>query len=148
MPYLKITSLPLEPHTKETMAQTLTSVINVLFFNPRGGPTRDELTERTTIHFVPYQPDEFYVGGKTPLQRGCQEVTAELSDWSMSVKQQRKVAKELTPVLADLFHIGADQFHSVNIRFHSYPPTAFAVGGYLLSDLVPLVGKLAKRLLG
>jgi hypothetical protein len=37
---------------------------------------------------------------------------------------------------------------SVNVRFHSYPPTDFAVGGRLLSARVPRVVRLAKRLLG
>jgi hypothetical protein len=37
---------------------------------------------------------------------------------------------------------------SVNVRFHSYPPTDFAVGGQLLSARVPRVVRLAKRLLG
>jgi hypothetical protein len=35
-----------------------------------------------------------------------------------------------------------------NVRFHSYPPTDFAVGGRLLSARLPRVARLAKRLLG
>lgn len=37
---------------------------------------------------------------------------------------------------------------NVNLRFHSYPPAAFAVGGRLLSDRVPLIGQVMKRLGG
>jgi hypothetical protein len=66
----------------------------------------------------------------------------------MSVKQQRRIAKRLTPLLAELFDIAPNGLDGINIRFHSYPPTDFAVGGRLLSDIVPLVGRLMKRLAG
>ena len=63
----------------------------------------------------------------------------------MSVKQQRKVAAELTPHLMALFDVPEAEVDSVNIRFHSYPPTDFAVGGELLSDRVPWIGRVMKR---
>jgi phenylpyruvate tautomerase PptA (4-oxalocrotonate tautomerase family) len=63
----------------------------------------------------------------------------------MSVRQQRRVAARLTPLLADLF--GAER-DAINVRFHPYPPTDFAVGGRLLSARVPRVARLAKRILG
>jgi phenylpyruvate tautomerase PptA (4-oxalocrotonate tautomerase family) len=69
----------------------------------------------------------------------------EISDWSMSVRQQGRVAAHLTPLLTDLFGAEPD---AVNVRFHSYPPTDFAVGGRLLSARVPRAARLAKRLLG
>ena len=69
----------------------------------------------------------------------------ELSDWSIPVKQPRRVAQHLTPLLAELFDVLAGGLDGVNIRFHPYPPTGFAVGGHLLSDIVPLVGRLMKR---
>jgi phenylpyruvate tautomerase PptA (4-oxalocrotonate tautomerase family) len=75
-------------------------------------------------------------------------VTVELSDWSMSVKQQRRVAQGLTPVLAELFEVPPAGLDGINIRFHPYPPTDFAVGGRLLSDHVPTIGRLMKRLAG
>ena len=72
-------------------------------------------------------------------------MTAELSDWSMSRRQQARVAARLTPVLAELYAAEPD---AVNVRFHSYPPSDFAVGGVLLSRRLPRVARLAKRLLG
>ncbi|WP_375448402.1 hypothetical protein [uncultured Fibrella sp.] len=148
MPYLKITSLALDPDANAEIARRLTNAVNTLLYNPKGGHTREELMERTTVHFVPYQPYDFYIGGRPAPQRDAPDVTVELSDWSMSVKQQRRVATALTPILAELFQVGPDQIESINIRFHSYPPTDFAVGGRLLSDLIPFVAKVAKRLLG
>ena len=62
-------------------------------------------------------------------------------------RTQRRVAARLTPVLAELFGLSGD-LGGVNIRFHSYPPIDFAVGGKLLADLVPRIGQVMKRLGG
>jgi hypothetical protein len=64
----------------------------------------------------------------------------------MSVKQQRRIAQRLTPVLTESFDIPPTGIEGINIRFHPYPPTDFAVGGRLLSDLIPFIGRLMKRL--
>jgi len=69
----------------------------------------------------------------------------ELSDWFMSARQQGRAAAALTPLLVQLFDAAID---SVNLRFHSYPPTDFAVGGVLLSDRLPRAARLAKRIFG
>ena len=148
MPYLKITSPNLEPTRYQVISQRLTEAINDLFYTPSARLTREQLRERTTVHFVPHADHELYIGGQTPAARGLADVTVELSDWSMSVRQQRKIARTLTPVLAELFNIPAKDIDHVNIRFYSYSPADFAVGGKLLSDLIPLVGRWAKRLLG
>ncbi len=63
----------------------------------------------------------------------------------MSVRQQARVAAALTPLLVECYDAQADD---VNLRFHSYPPTDFAVGGVLLSRRVPRPGRWAKRILG
>jgi phenylpyruvate tautomerase PptA (4-oxalocrotonate tautomerase family) len=130
------------------IAERLTAAINGLFYNPRARLTREELRERTTVHFTPYGEDQLFIGGRTPAERNAMDVTVELSDWSMSPKQQRHVAKGLTPVLAELFDVPPDGIDGVNIRFHPYPPTDFAVGGRLLSEVVPWVGRLMKRMFG
>ena len=75
------------------------------------------------------------------------DLTLDLSDWSMSVRQQRRIAQRLTPLLAELFEVPPAAVDGINIRFHPYPATDFAVGGRLLSDLVPVMGRLMKRFL-
>jgi phenylpyruvate tautomerase PptA (4-oxalocrotonate tautomerase family) len=77
--------------------------------------------------------------------RSRPDVTLEVSDWHLSTRQQRRTAAALTPVLVRLFNAERD---SVNIRFHSYPPTDFAVGGRLLSDRIPTAARFAKQILG
>ena len=147
MPYLRITCPDISPERWRTIAERLTGAINDLFFNPGSGVTREELRERTTVHFVPYAEGDLFIGGRTPQDRGAIDLTVELSDWSMPVRQQRRIAEVLTPVLAELFEIPLEGRNGINIRFHPYPPTDFAVGGRLLSDIVPLGGRLIKRLL-
>lgn len=85
----------------------------------------------------------FVAGRETDRTRP--DITVELSDWFLRVRRQRVITARLTPVLVQLF---AAEPEAVNIRFHSYPPTDFAVGGRLLSDRVPVAGQLAKRLFG
>ena len=148
MPYLRITCPALEREKYAAIAAELTQSVNDLFYNPRGRVTQEELKERTTVHFVPYSEGELFVGGTPPAQRGHADVTLELSDWYMSIKQQRKVATQMTPLIARLFDIPATKTNNINFRFHAYPPTDFAVGGRLLSDLIPLAGQLAKRFFG
>ncbi len=131
---------------RRQIAERLTLEINDLFFNPSARITREELRERTTVHFTPYRENELFIGARTPAERGAIDLTVELSDWSMSRKQQRRIARHLTPVLADLFEVPPAGLEGINIRFHPYPPSDFAVGGRLLSDIVPLIGRLMKRL--
>jgi phenylpyruvate tautomerase PptA (4-oxalocrotonate tautomerase family) len=144
MPYLRITCPELGSEQRRTIAQQLTEEINNLFYSPKGGPSREELRSHTTVHFIPYRDDEVFIGGQTPKERGVSDITAELSDWGMNVKQQKKVAQGLTPVLGKLF--GIEDLANINIRFHSYPPTDFAVGGKLISELVPRIGQVMKRI--
>jgi phenylpyruvate tautomerase PptA (4-oxalocrotonate tautomerase family) len=148
MPYLRITCPALDRAARSRIAERLTDSINDLFYNPRARLSRQELRERTTVHFTPYADAELFIGARTPAERGTPDVTVELSDWSMSVRQQRKVARDLTPVLAELFGVPPTGIDNINMRFHSYPPTDFSVGGRLLSDLVPRIGRLFKRLAG
>jgi phenylpyruvate tautomerase PptA (4-oxalocrotonate tautomerase family) len=148
MPYLRITCPPLDEQQRRQVAEALTAAIDDLFYNPRARLSREELRERTTIHFFPYSEGDLFIGGRTPSQRGSPDITIELSDGSMSVRQQRRVAAELTPRVAKLFHVPDDRRDVVNIRFHPYPPTDFAVGGKLLCDIIPRIGQVMKRVFG
>ena len=131
---------------RRAIAEQLTAAVNDLFFDPRARLTREELRERTTVHFTAYGGNELFIGGRTPDERRAVDLTVELSDWNMPVRQQRRIAQRLTPLLAQLFDVPQAGVDGINIRFHPYPPTDFAVGGRLLSDIVPLIGRVMKRL--
>jgi phenylpyruvate tautomerase PptA (4-oxalocrotonate tautomerase family) len=145
VPYLRITCPDLPSAKRREIATRLTNEIVSLFFNPRANQTEAEVRSHTSVHFLPYHGDELFIGGLTPSERGLPDLTVELSDWSMSVQKQRRVANALTPVLAEVF--GMPDLNEINIRFHSYPPTDFSVGGKLLSDRIPAMGRFMKKLL-
>jgi phenylpyruvate tautomerase PptA (4-oxalocrotonate tautomerase family) len=63
----------------------------------------------------------------------------------MPVRQQARVAATITPLLARLLEAAPD---AVNLHFHSYPPTDFAVGGVLLPRRIPRIARVAKWLVG
>ena len=119
----------------------LTDAVVELFTASRG-PSAEEIRQRTTIHFAPYAEAELFIGAQA-VQPELPDVTVELSDWYLNTPHQRRVAAALTPILVSVFGSTRD---STNIRFHSYPPSAFAVGGQLLSDRIPRIGRLAKRI--
>ena len=140
MPYLRISCPPVEGSRRSAIAATLTDAVVDLFTPPRG-PSATETRAHTTVQFVEYGVDEMFTGGH-PTDASSPDITVELSDWYMSAAQCRRVAARLTPLLVDAFGSDPD---STNIRFHSYPPTAFAVGGRVLSDRIPRIGRFTKR---
>lgn len=148
MPYLKITCSVKYKENFKAISERLTSAINDLFFNSKAGMSREELRRRTTIHFVPYENYEMFIGGQSSDARKTADLTVKLSDWNMSAKQQRRVASLLTPVLAGCFKVPHSEIENINIRFHSYGPSDFAVDGKLLSDRIPFAGRFAKKLFG
>lgn len=145
MPYLRVTCPVVDAPRRREIADELTAAVVELFTPPPGrGPNAEDIRQRTTVHFAAYGTDELFIGGRATASEHP-DVTVELSDWSMSPRQQARVAAALTPRLVRLF--GADP-DAVNLRFHPYPPTDFAVGGILLSARVPRPARWAKRLLG
>ena len=148
MPYLRITCPDVMREQRHRIAQLLTDAVNELFFNPNSPVTRQELRERTTVHFAPYGDGDLFIGGRTPSERGRTDITVELSDWSMSLRSQKKIARALTPVVAGAFSVPPDHLDGINIRFHSDPPTDFSVGGRLISEFVPFPARLMKRIFG
>lgn len=99
MPYLRITCPEMPAQRRRAIAEQLTEAVNDLFYSPRARLTREELRERTTVHFTAYRENELFIGARTPEERNDVDLTVELSDWNMSVKQQRRIAQHLTPLL-------------------------------------------------
>ncbi len=141
MPYLRISCPPVTAEGRREIAAALTDAVVELFTPPRG-PTSAETRQHTTVQFTSYADDELFIGA-VATRPDDPDITVELSDWYMSGPQRRRVAAALTPLLVRLF---ASRPDSTNIRFHSYPPSALAVGGRLLSDRIPSIARLAKHL--
>jgi hypothetical protein len=66
MLYLRITCSELPASRRREIAQHLTDEINDLFYTPRAPVSREELRERTTVHFTPYSENEMFIGARTP----------------------------------------------------------------------------------
>jgi phenylpyruvate tautomerase PptA (4-oxalocrotonate tautomerase family) len=143
VPYLRITCPALSAQRRKEIAEALTQTVVKLFTPPRG-PSETEIRQRTTVHFTSYDDNELFIGGR-PATGEHSDVTVELSDWSMSRRQQARAAATLTRLLASAFDTEPD---AVNVRFHPYPPADFAVGGRLLSTRIPFPARLAKKLFG
>jgi phenylpyruvate tautomerase PptA (4-oxalocrotonate tautomerase family) len=111
MPYLRLTCPSLPAARGRQIAAELTDLL-VDLFTPQRGPSQEEMRSRSTVHFTSYNPDELFVGGRAagPDQP---DVTAEISDWSMSRRQQAQVAARPTPVLSSLFDAESD---AMNVR--------------------------------
>lgn len=62
MPYLRISCPALDAAQRRHMAEELTAAITDLFYNPRTQLSREELRERTTVHFFPYAEGEIFIG--------------------------------------------------------------------------------------
>jgi phenylpyruvate tautomerase PptA (4-oxalocrotonate tautomerase family) len=101
MPYLRITCPALDPERRREIADALTDAVVELFTPPRG-PSADDIRARTTVHYTSYDANELFVGGR-PATTETPDVTVELSDWSMSTRQKRRVTARLTPLLVLLF---------------------------------------------
>lgn len=92
MPYLRVTCPALDAAGRIEIAESLTATIVELFTAPRG-PSADDIRARTTVHFVSYHEAELFVGGRA-ANAGAPDVTVEISDWSSSTRQQRRVAAQ------------------------------------------------------
>ena len=146
MPYVTLTTPPLSLDDRQRIAHDLTEAVVRLMTPANGrGLSPDELRERCTVHFTPYEDDMLAIGGKLMRDREEKDVTMEFSDWGLNTRRQRKLARELTPLLASFFGLGTQLDH-VNIRFHPYPPSDFAVGGRLFADLIPAIGRFMKSI--
>ena len=146
MPYMKLSTPDVTPQDRERIARELTeAMVHVMTRRYGRGFTPGELRERCTVHFTPYEPATMAVGGRLMQNRDEQNVTMEFSDCGMTTRLQARLARELTPLLGQLFCMDA-HLERVRIRFHPYPPTDFAVGGRLLSAVAPRLGQLMQHL--
>jgi phenylpyruvate tautomerase PptA (4-oxalocrotonate tautomerase family) len=146
MPYLRLTSPPVDAEHRRRLAVELTDLVVRLLTPPpgRGRPTAEDMPARTTVHFTPYDPDGLAIGGTMMADSGGRDVTVEFSDWGLSLRRQKVIARELTDVLARLLDV--EDTDAVNVRFHRYRPRDFAVGGVLLARRIPVAARVAKLL--
>ncbi|MDQ6943464.1 MAG: hypothetical protein M3169_13240, partial [Candidatus Eremiobacteraeota bacterium] len=127
MPYLRLSSLPLDDATKRHLADELTStVLDVL---------PDQKPEWATVHFTPFAPDDFAVAGRLVSDGAIADTHLEISAPDVDEKSWFALRNRLTDVLVEALAIpDSDRWH-VNVKLNRYDPHSFAVAGNATDEL-------------
>jgi hypothetical protein len=146
VPYLRVTCAQVSRDRRRAIAERLTEEIVDLFLSPNGRITREQLREPRQYTSQAMGDAPLLLHGHTPIGKFHGQIDR-ISVGGRSASDDEFVfIVHQTPILAKLYEIPPDRLEGINLRFHPYPPTDFAVGGRLLSDLVPLIGRWMKAL--
>jgi len=127
MPYLRLSSLPLDAPTKRHLADELTStVLDVL---------SDQKPEWTTVHFTAFEPADFAVAGRLVSDGAIADTHLELSATEVDEKSWFALRNRLTDVLSETLGIpDSDRWH-VNVKLNRYDAHSFAVAGNAADEI-------------
>jgi phenylpyruvate tautomerase PptA (4-oxalocrotonate tautomerase family) len=127
MPYLRLSSLPLDDATKRHLADELTStVLDVL---------TDQKPEWATVHFTPFAPNDFAVAGRLVSDGAIADTHLELSAPDVDEKSWFALRNRLTDVLIEALGIPDSERWHVNVKLSRYDPHSFAVAGNATDEL-------------
>ena len=130
MPYLRLSSLPLDDATKRHLADELTStVLDVL---------TDQKPEWATVHFTPYLPNDFAVAGRLVCDGAIPDTHLEISAPDVDEKSWFALRNRLTDVLIEALGIPDSERWHVNVKLNRYDPHSFAVAGNATDELEDL----------
>ena len=133
MPYLRLSSLPLDYATKRHLADELTStVLDVL---------TDQKPEWATVHFTAFEPNDFAVAGRLVSDGAIADTHLELSAPDVDEKSWFALRNRLTDVLIEALGIPDSERWHVNVKLNRYDPHSFAVAGNASDELDELVPK-------
>jgi phenylpyruvate tautomerase PptA (4-oxalocrotonate tautomerase family) len=127
MPYLRLSSLPLDDATKRHLADELTAtVLDVL---------TDQKPEWTTVHFTAFEPGDFAVAGRLVSDGAIADTHLELSATEVDEKSWFALRNRLTDVLVEALGIpDSDRWH-VNVKLNRYDAHSFAVAGNAADEI-------------
>ncbi len=127
MPYLRLSSLPLDQATKRHLADELTAtVLDIL---------PDEKPEWTSVHFTPFEPGDFAIAGRLVADGAAADTHLELSATAVDERAWHALRNRLTDVIVEGLGIDpADRWH-VNVKLNAYDPHSFAVAGNASDEL-------------
>jgi phenylpyruvate tautomerase PptA (4-oxalocrotonate tautomerase family) len=127
MPYLRLSSLPLDDATKRHLADELTAtVLDVL---------TDQKPEWATVHFTPFEPGDFAVAGRLVSDGAIPDTHLELSAPDVDEKSWFALRNRLTDVLIEALGIPDSERWHVNVKLNRYDPHSFAVAGNATDEL-------------
>jgi phenylpyruvate tautomerase PptA (4-oxalocrotonate tautomerase family) len=127
MPYLRLSSLPLDETTKRYLADELTAtVLDIL---------PDEKPEWTSVHFTAFEPGDFAIAGRLVADGGIPDTHLELSAPGVDEKSWFALRNRLTDVLVEALAIpDSDRWH-VNVKLNRYDPHSYAVAGNAADEI-------------
>jgi phenylpyruvate tautomerase PptA (4-oxalocrotonate tautomerase family) len=121
MPYLRLSSLPLDEETKRHLADELTAtVLDVL---------ADQKAEWTSVHFTPFEPHDFAIAGRLVADGAIPDTHLELSATEVDEKSWFALRNRLTDVLVETLGIPESERWHVNVKLNRYDAHSFAVAG-------------------
>jgi phenylpyruvate tautomerase PptA (4-oxalocrotonate tautomerase family) len=127
MPYLRLSSLPLDDATKRHLADELTStVLDVL---------PDQKPEWATVHFTPFEANDFAVAGRLVSDGAIADTHLELSATDVDEKSWFALRNRLTDVLIEALGIPDSERWHVNVKLNRYDAHSFAVAGNAADEL-------------
>jgi phenylpyruvate tautomerase PptA (4-oxalocrotonate tautomerase family) len=127
MPYLRLSSLPLDEQTKRHVADELTAT--VLDILPYVKP------EWTTVHFTAFEPGDFATAGRLVSDGAIPDTHLDISAPGVDEKSWFALRNRLTDVLTEALGIPeSDRWH-VNVKLNAYDPHTYAVAGNAADEI-------------
>jgi phenylpyruvate tautomerase PptA (4-oxalocrotonate tautomerase family) len=127
MPYLRLSSLPLDEATKRHLADELTATVLEILPN--------EKPEWTSVHFTPFEPDDFAIAGRLVADGAIPDTHLEISAPGVDEKSWFALRNRLTDVLIEALTIPDSERWHVNVKLNRYDLHSFAVAGNAADEL-------------
>ncbi|HEX3463140.1 MAG TPA: hypothetical protein VHS78_03690 [Candidatus Elarobacter sp.] len=133
MPYLRLSSLPLDEETKRHLADELTAtVLDIL---------PDEKPEWTSVHFTPFEPGEFAIAGRLVADGAIPDTHLEISAPVVDEKSWFALRNRLTDVLIEALSIPESERWHVNVKLNRYDAHSFAIAGNAADEIEKLAAE-------
>ncbi|MEA2688891.1 MAG: hypothetical protein QOD51_1498 [Candidatus Eremiobacteraeota bacterium] len=130
MPYLRLSSLPLDAETKRHLADELTvTVLEIL---------TDQKPEWTSVHFTPFEPGDFAIAGRLVADGAIADTHLEISAPDVDEKSWFALRNRLTDILIEALGIPDSERWHVNVKLNRYDPHSFAVAGNAADEIEQL----------
>jgi phenylpyruvate tautomerase PptA (4-oxalocrotonate tautomerase family) len=137
MPYLRLSSLPLDEATKRHLADELTAtVLDVL---------TTEKPEWTSVHFTPFEPGDFAIAGRLVADGGIVDTHLELSAPGVDEKSWHALRNRLTDVLVEALGIPDSERWHVNVKLNQYDLHSFAMAGNPASSMTTAASRARRN---
>jgi len=128
MSYLRIYTPELPVDLKRQIAKEVTDAL------VRSLELPEDYRLHTTIHFIPFRPEDMAVGGELAVDNDELHYQVEVYDRYLMPPKKRVMAAELTAVLGRLLGLGSEKLGNIYVRFCEYALDDLSIGGIFLNQ--------------